>query len=165
MKVPSKTQTARKPRGKRPLEDLAQSSMPRPATGKVNRERCSVLSVSTSASNTSVGANVSTKKPTPDVAQAQEVSSSAESDTQPAKKKTVNVMIELNEAATKEYPNIAAVMNSPLIKTIHDVLRQEGLIILSVRYRFGGINLLVWKITDKRFRRDFRRTKPTPTPT
>ena len=37
VKVPSKTQTARKPRGKRPLEDPAQSVMPPPA--RVNGAR------------------------------------------------------------------------------------------------------------------------------
>ena len=148
VKVPSKTQTAWKPIGKRPLEDSAQSVMPPPASA--NRARHPVLQVSTSASNTSVGANVSTKMATPDVAQAQEVSSSSEAETQPAKKEIM--MTELNGAAAKEYSNIQAVMNSPLIKKIHEVLRQEVLNKLSVHYRFGGINPLVWKITEKQFR-------------
>ena len=101
-----------------------------------------MLLASTSASNPSVGANVSTRKPTPDEAHAQEVSSSSESDTRPTKKENVNVdmMVELNAAATKEFPNIPAVMNSSLIIKIHEVLRQEVLEKLSVRYRFGGIN-------------------------
>ena len=30
---------------------------------------------------------------------------------------------------------------------------------LIVRYRFGGINPAVWKITDKRFRRDLSRNE------
>ena len=104
LKVPSKRQMASKPRRKRSLEDLAQSSMRPPATGKVKRERRSVLQTSTSASNTSVVANVSIKKPTPDEAQAQELSSSSASDTQPAKKENVNVdmMVELNAGARKE---------------------------------------------------------------
>ena len=54
VKVPSKTQTARKPTGKRPFEDLAQTNMPPPATGNVNRELRSMLTVLTSGSNTSV---------------------------------------------------------------------------------------------------------------
>ena len=55
------------------------------------------------------------------------MSSSSESDTQPVEKENVNVdvMIELNEAAIKEYPHIPAVMNSPLIKEIHEVLHQK----------------------------------------
>ena len=63
-----------------------------------------MLLASTSASNTSVGANVSIKKPTPDEAQEQEVSSLSESDTRPAKKENVNMdqMEELNAAATHE---------------------------------------------------------------
>ena len=97
--------------------------MPPPASGNVSRSRRSVLQASASVSNTSVGANVSTQMPTPSVAPAQEVSSSSESDTQPAKKE--DVMMELNEAATKEYPGIPSVMNSPLIQKIHEVLIQE----------------------------------------
>ena len=89
--------------------------------------------------------------PTTDV-QAEEVSCSSESDTQPAKKE--NLMIELNEAATKEYPNIPAVMISPLIKKLHEVLRQDVLNKLSVRYRCGGINPLASKIKDKRVKRE-----------
>ena len=160
-KVPSKKQTARKSRGKRSLDDSAPSSMPPPATGNVSRTRGSVLPVSTSASNTSVGANVSIKKPTPDTAHAQMVSSSSDSDTQPAKKENINldVMIELNEAATKEYPHIPAVMNIPLIKKIHELLPQEVLEKLSVRDRLGGINPAVWKITEKRFRCDLSRNE------
>ena len=131
-KVPYKTQTASKPRRKRSLQDPAQSSMPPPATGKVNRARRSML-VSTSASNTSVGANVSTKKPTPDVAQSQEVCSSSEEDAQPGKKEIVDGMIEINDAAIKEYPKIPAVLNRPLVKKIQEVLSQEVLNRLSVR--------------------------------
>ena len=63
-------------------------------------------------------------------------------------------MRELNEAATKEYPDIPAVMNSPLTQKNHEVLRQEFLNKLSVRYRFGVIASLAGKITDKRVRRE-----------
>ena len=103
-KVPSKTQSAGKPRGKRSLDDVAQTSMPPPATGTVKWGRRSVLEASTSASKTSVGANVSIKKPTPEEAQEQELSSSSEADTRPAKKENVNMdqMEELNAAATHE---------------------------------------------------------------
>ena len=70
---------------------------------------------------------------------------------------TVNEMIELNEAATMEYAPIPAVMNNPLIKKIDEVLLQEVLQKLSVRYRFGCIDPAVWKITDKRLPRDLSR--------
>ena len=70
-----------------------------------------------------------------------------------------NVMMDLNEAAIKEYPNIPVVMNSPLLKKIHEVLRPEVVNELRVRYRFGGINPLLWKIIDKRFRRDLSRNE------
>ena len=63
-------------------------------------------------------------------------------------------MVELNEAASKEYPGIPSLMNSPLIQKIHEVLRQEFLDKLSVRYRLGGMNPLAWKITGKQFRRE-----------
>ena len=89
---------------------------------------------------------------TPGVAQALEVSSSSESETQPAKKEIL--MTELNEAGRTEYWAIAAVMNSRLIQKIHEVLCQKVLNKLSVRYRFAGIDFLAWKITEKRFRRD-----------
>ena len=124
-----------------------------------------MLLTSTSASNTSVGANVSIKKPTPDEAQRQEVSSSSESDTQLTKKENVDVMVELNVAATNDYPHIPAVKNNPLIIKIHEVLRQEVLEKLSVRYRFGGINPAVWKITEKRFRRELSRNEAHSSPT
>ena len=63
-------------------------------------------------------------------------------------------MTQLNEAARTEYPDIPAVMNSPLIQRINEVLRREFLKKLSVRYRIGGIDSLAWKITDKRFQRE-----------
>ena len=74
-------------------------------------------------------------------------------------------MTELNEAAMKEYPDIPAVKNSPLIQKIQDVLSQEFLNKLSVRFRFGGIDSLAWKIRDIGFDANSRRTKLTPTPT
>ena len=97
--------------------------------------------------------------PTPDVAQAQELSSWGELDTQPARKENVNVMMELDGAAKKEYWNIPWVMNSPLIKKIQEVLRNDVLTKLCVRYRFGGINPLTWHITDKRFLRELSRNE------
>ena len=90
--------------------------------------------------------------PTPDVAQAQEVSSSSESESQPAKKENEIMMIDLIEAATKENRNIPSLMYSPLIMQIPEVLRQEVLTKMSVRYRFEGVNPFAGKITDKRFR-------------
>ena len=160
MKVPSQTQSAGKIKGKRPLQDVATTRMPPPDTEKVNRGRRSVLQVSTSASNTSVGGNASTRKPTPDEVQEQEVSSSSESETQPTKKENANVgvMTELKEAATKKYLHIPAVINSPLIIKIHEVLREEVLEKLRVRYRFGGIDPAFWKMTYK-FRRDLSRNE------
>ena len=68
------------------------------------------------------------------------MSSSSESDTEPTKKENVDVMEELNVAATIDYPHIPAVKNRTLIIKIHEVLHQEVLEKLSVRYRFGGIN-------------------------
>ena len=68
-------------------------------------------------------------------------------------------MEELNVAATNEYPHIPWVKDSPFIIRIHEVLREEVLEKWSVRYRFGGINPAVWKITDKRFRRELSRNE------
>ena len=62
-------------------------------------------------------------------------------------------MIELKDEAIKEYKDIPAVRISPLIQKIDEVLCQECLNKQRIRYRFGGIDSLAWKITDKRFRR------------
>ena len=50
-------------------------------------------------------------------------------------------------------------MKSPLIMKIHEVLRQEVLNNLNVRYPFGGINPLDWKTMDKRFRCELTRNE------
>ena len=113
-KLPSKTQTPKKGKGKRSLEEPTSSIMPPPASGNVSHPRRPSLQVSTSTSNTSVGANISIQKPTPSIAPGQELSSSSESETPPAKKE--DVIGELNEAARKQYPGIPSVMNSPLIQ-------------------------------------------------
>ena len=113
-KVPSKTQTPNKGKGKRSLEEPTSSIMPPTASGNLSRPRSPALQVSTCTRNTSVGANVSIQKRTPSVAPGQEVSSSSESETPPAKKE--DVMAELNEAARKESPGNPWVLNSPLIQ-------------------------------------------------
>ena len=63
-----------------------------------------MLSVSRTASNTSVGANLSIRKPSTDAAQGQEVSRSSESDTQHAKKENVNLMIEMTGTVKERIP-------------------------------------------------------------
>ena len=137
------------------MENVASTSIPPPATETVKRGRRL-----TSASNTSVGGKALSKKPTPDEVQEQE-SSASEPDIKSKEKENANadMMAELNVAATREYPHIPAVKNSPLIIKIHEVLRQDVLEKLSVRYRFGNINPAVWKITDKRFRRELSRNE------
>ena len=95
------------------------------------------------------------------------MSSSSESDTQPAREKNANVdvMIELNAAATNEYPHIPWVKNSPLIIKIHEVLRQEVLEKLSVPDRFEASTPQFGRSRTSDSDATSHATKHTPTPT
>ena len=68
----------------------------------------------------------------------EEGSSSLTTTTTTTKSKDIT-MAALSEIATKVYPDITSVMNVPLIQKIREIVSQEELNKLSVRYLFGEI--------------------------
>ena len=64
-------------------------------------------------------------------------------------------MVTLSEIATKVYPDVPSVMNVAMIQKIREIVSQEELNKLSVRYRFGEIQPAVWRVVGL-FRRELR---------
>ena len=122
--------------------------------GRVKRQP-SRTQASMSVSNVSLTASVTASAPTPIEVRLEEVGSSSESEASlPAKGKTKEILMqELSKISIKADPNVPSVMNIPLMQKIRNVLRQEDLDMLTVKVRFGNIDLAAWKVVVQ-FRRE-----------
>ena len=149
MKTPSRTKGGR---GKRVLADTTPDAMamPPPSTSSVARKKQKAsrtrISASTCQDSFSTSGSVQAQS-----AQAMEEGGRSSTTTTTINQKEIT-MATLNEIATQVYPDIPSVMNVPLILKIREVLSQEELNKLSVRYRFGEIKPAVCRVVGE-FRR------------
>ena len=109
-------------------------------------ESSSVANRKPSGSTANLSATASL--PRPSEARVEDVISTSDSEVSlPTTSKLKEISVnELRKISTKLYPNVPTVMNIPLMQKIRDVLGQEFLDALVVKFRFGNIDPEAWKV-------------------
>ena len=153
-----KTLSGTKVPAKRPLDDTMQDSppMPPPSTPNVARKKHTASRTRVSATTSQDSLTKSGSMQEQNLQPRQEANH--RSTTTILKTKEIS-MATLCEIATNEYPDIPSVMNVAMIQKTREVVLQEELNNLNVRYRFGQIKPAVWRVV-RQFRRELSPNEP-----